>query len=179
MEYLAKVRKRGLGAAIDYAITYTVTIAYVIAFGQANDGQDRTVDGVEALPLVIFWFLYFPVMEGVTGQTLGKKIMGIRVIMLSGSDITIWRSFVRRIFDAVDLMFFGIVGLLVINSSDKRQRVGDLIAKTIVVEDKPARCENCKDEFTLSRQEVLSGRFICPKCNHENLSYHGNEPAKV
>jgi uncharacterized RDD family membrane protein YckC len=179
MEYFAKVRKRALGAVIDYAINYTATFAYVIAFGQTNNGVGRSLEGLEAFPIFLFWFLYFPVMEGITGQTLGKKIMKIRVVMLSTGDITIWRAFVRRIFDVVDLMFFGIVGILVIKGSDKRQRVGDLIAKTIVVEDKPARCENCKEEFTLSRQEVLSGRFICPNCNHENLSYHGNESAKV
>jgi uncharacterized RDD family membrane protein YckC len=179
MEYLANVRKRGLGAVIDYTITYAATFAYVIAFGQTNNGEGRSVEGVEALPMFVLWFLYFPVMEGVTGQTLGKKIMGIRVVMLSGGDITVWRSFVRRIFDVVDLMFFGIVGILVIKSSDKRQRVGDLIARTIVIEDKPARCANCKDEFTLSRQEILSGRFICPNCKHENLSYQVNGPAEI
>jgi uncharacterized RDD family membrane protein YckC len=86
-----------------------------------------------ALPLILFWFIYFPGVEGTTGQTLGKKIIGIRVVKQDGGQVTFGSSFVRHLFDMIDVSFA--IGILVIKNSGKKQRIGDLIAKTVVLDD--------------------------------------------
>lgn len=168
MNNLAKIRNRISGAIIDYGLILTLTIAYTIAFGELNEDGGQTVEGTKALPIFLLWFLYFPGIEGLTGQTLGKKIVGIRVVKLNGTEVTMKASLIRHLFDMIDLNFGGLVAILVIKNSEKKQRVGDLVAKTIVVEDKLEICENCKTELSLDQQELMIGQFVCPRCKHQN-----------
>ena len=114
--------------------------------------------------------MYFPVIEGLTGQTLGKRIFGLRVTKDGWKDISVGEAFVRHLMDPIDFAFGGVVGLIVAKSSNRHQRIGDRIASTIVVEDKTVFCENCRTPLSLSRSEAQSGRFVCPKCGYENNS---------
>jgi uncharacterized RDD family membrane protein YckC len=168
MNYYAKLRKRAAASFVDYGIVFTLTFSYTFTFGRPNAEGVQSVDGVEGLPVFGLWLIYFPIVEGMTGQTLGKKVVGTRVATLSGGDVGVWKSFIRHLFDMIDFLFFGLIGILVVRSTDKRQRVGDLIAKTIVIENNHAACTNCKEEFMLSFHEFTTGRFICPRCKHEN-----------
>lgn len=85
--------------------------------------------GLQLLPLV-----YFLLMEKSFGATLGKLALGIRVRMEDGSPLTwpaaLWRTGLRLI----DGIFFYLIGYLLANSSPHRQRLGDRIGKTVVVE---------------------------------------------
>ncbi len=72
-----------------------------------------------------------PVQEGLTGRTIGKRIVKIKVLKEDLSDNSVGTSIVRHLFDVVDMFFC--VGLIIAASGRKRQRVGDLVAKTIVV----------------------------------------------
>jgi len=85
--------------------------------------------------LVMFGYtIYF---EGTQkGQTLGKRAMGIRVVdEKSGKNITLEQAIIRNILRIIDNQFFGLVAFILIVVTEKRQRIGDIIAKTIVVQD--------------------------------------------
>jgi uncharacterized RDD family membrane protein YckC len=166
MENFAQIRKRIFGGLIDHGLVMTMTIIYISSFGHPNEEGGLSVEGVESLPVFLFWLIYFPVIEGMTGQTLGKKLMGIRVVTLAGGQITFGTALVRHIFDIIDVSFA--VGILVMKSSDKRQRIGDLIAKTVVREETYVLCERCREELQLSPHEQRIGQFTCPNCRHEN-----------
>lgn len=105
----------------------------------------RTV--LRSLPLLI----YYPAMEILTnGQTIGKKIMGIRVITLEGGQASVSQYLLRWMFRTADfplwifvaiwsgelpwyssiLVFSGIACVII---SDKSQRIGDIVAGTIVI----------------------------------------------
>jgi len=43
------------------------------------------------------------VIESINGQTLGKIIIGLKVVTKSGNDITFIESFKRRLLDLIDL----------------------------------------------------------------------------
>lgn len=165
---LAEISTRFASALIDYGITFTVHIIYILAFGEPSEDGGLSLKGWMALPPILFWFIYFPTVEGVTGKTLGKKILGMRVSRQDGEEISFLNSLLRHIFDWLDLSFLGLAGFFVMKSSDKKQRIGDLIAGTIVVMDKPTFCEKCHVELILSRHEISTGQFVCPKCGHEN-----------
>lgn len=112
------------------------------------------------------------------GQTLDKKVAGIRVVTLSAQDVAFVKSVLRRLFDPVDMFFFVLVALMVMKSSDKRQRVGDLVAKIIVIKDVVEACGQCRENFSLRPSEILDGRFTCPNCHAENsIGNAGSENA--
>lgn len=76
---------------------------------------------------------YFFVMESLKGQTLGKKIMKLRVMHPDGTAATASKIAARTIARPIDYTMIGIVTVLA--SGKKRQRIGDMLAGTIVRED--------------------------------------------
>ncbi|MEH7743678.1 RDD family protein [Neobacillus drentensis] len=74
------------------------------------------------------------------GRTLGKKLMGIRVIQENGHSITLMSSFIRnliRIIDSLPTAYF--LGIIMIFFHSKHKRLGDLVAGTIVVHERKAK----------------------------------------
>lgn len=66
------------------------------------------------------------------GRTVGKFIMGTRVVMADGSSPTLGALLLRWLAETVDIMMAGI-GLLVIAVTHHHQRIGDLMAGTMVI----------------------------------------------
>jgi uncharacterized RDD family membrane protein YckC len=136
----APLGKRYLGATIDYAIFIAIWIVMVRSFGD----QETYVDGsthwqVTGWPAFLIttlpWAILRPVIEGINdGQSIGKAIVGIRVLKMDGTKAGFDNILARHFFDFADIFpIFGIVGILVASSNQHMQRVGDLVAKTIVV----------------------------------------------
>jgi len=79
-------------------------------------------------------FLYFTVLEARDGQTLGKKIIGIRVVNDDGSPMNLETSAVRNVLRIIDALGFYLIGAILIWTSSKKQRLGDMVAGTVVIE---------------------------------------------
>jgi uncharacterized RDD family membrane protein YckC len=99
------------------------------------------VFGLAALSFIgvymLLFFLYFIVLEGAIGATVGKRIAKIRVVREDGSPCGYGPAVVRNVLRVIDaLPFLYIVGLILISRSEKKQRLGDRLAKTVVI--KPA-----------------------------------------
>ena len=135
---LARKRVRIIASFIDYLIFLGFFFIMGVSFGERYTPEEGGIgfhlDGFPALGCILFWFLMFPITEGLNGQTLGKMLCKIKVIKNDHSKFSISNSLARRLFDFVDyLPFLGIVGIIVASNNNLRQRVGDLVAKTIVV----------------------------------------------
>lgn len=94
--------------------------------------------GEAAYPFISIYvpvaFLYYILLEGVTGATLGKKLVKIKVVRENGSPCGLGPALVRNILRIVDgLPFLYIIGAILVSRSDKKQRLGDRLAKTVVV----------------------------------------------
>ena len=94
--------------------------------------------GAQAYPLIgagfLVFLLYFVVFEGMWGATVGKMVMKIKVVREDGSPCGLGPAVIRNIIRIVDaLPFLYIIGLIVMSRSDKKQRLGDKIAKTVVI----------------------------------------------
>jgi uncharacterized RDD family membrane protein YckC len=77
---------------------------------------------------------YFFLLEGLwDGYTIGKKVMGIKVVKEDGGECGLGASIVRNLLRIIDSFFYYAVGFLVMAMSDKRQRIGDRVAGTVVV----------------------------------------------
>lgn len=81
-------------------------------------------------------FVYFVVCEGnFQGRTLGKRAFGLRVIMADGTPVTWGAAFMRNMLRPADMMppMTYLVGLATMFSNNLSQRVGDMVAGTVVV----------------------------------------------
>jgi len=131
---LAKTSKRVFATLIDYGVFFLIMWVYMMYFGEeTNEGYE--VNGIMTLPILIFWFFYFVMIEGFWQATLGHQLLYLKVTQDNFKEIDIGHSFKRRILDIIDFMFFGIPAFISIRNNEKKQRIGDMYAKTIVVND--------------------------------------------
>ena len=83
---------------------------------------------------ILLWFLYYTLLEGMWGQTLGKYLVKIKVVKEDGAPIGYGDAAVRTILRIIDGLFSYLVGALLIWSSDNKQRLGDRLAHTVVIQ---------------------------------------------
>ncbi|MEM6685468.1 MAG: RDD family protein [Bacteroidota bacterium] len=83
-------------------------------------------------------FVYTLVLESLwEGQTVGKKLLKIKVVKIDGYQATFIDYLIRWIFRIVDLnMLSGFIALITVIMSDKAQRLGDMTAGTAVISQK-------------------------------------------
>jgi uncharacterized RDD family membrane protein YckC len=81
----------------------------------------------------ILTLLYFPVMEKVWGQTVGKMAMKLKVVTESGQPISWGQAIIRTLLRIIDGLFVYLIGSIFVWTSPKKQRLGDRAAKTLVV----------------------------------------------
>lgn len=78
-------------------------------------------------------FLYFIILEKLTGYTVWKFILGLKVSSIEGGTISYCQSFIRNLGRLLDgLPMFNILGIISIMNSPLKQRIGDKLAKTVV-----------------------------------------------
>lgn len=99
----------------------------------------------ESLPAMkaVFFFVaylaYFVVLEGLWSRTVGKFVQGLIVRKLDGSRCDWKAALIRgglRVFEVNPLLLGGLPAGLAVISSKQKQRVGDMLAGTVVVSDK-------------------------------------------
>ncbi|MCX6831921.1 MAG: RDD family protein [candidate division Zixibacteria bacterium] len=79
-------------------------------------------------------FIYFVVLEGVFGRTVGKRLLRLRVVRRDGGNSGLLKAMLRNLLRLVDgLPIFSILGAVLIVVSPEKARVGDLVAGTRVV----------------------------------------------
>jgi uncharacterized RDD family membrane protein YckC len=131
---LAQKRTRFFAAFIDFIILMLgcYTIAHFAGQTYNEDGQvGFNLTGLPAFIALFFAFLLLPVNEGLTGQTIGKRLFKIQVVKNDLTKISLADSIIRHLLDAVDC--FLLIGLIVAGTNPNKQRIGDLVAKTLVV----------------------------------------------
>jgi len=157
--------KRTLSTVIDYGLYLGFFIWLVVTYGVPNDEGGYTLkNDLKGLWIIVVWFIYFPIIESLRGQTLGKLILGLQVVTKSGNQISFGQAFKRHLVDMIDFFFFGIVAFIAIKNTPDHQRLGDLLAKTIVIDVNSFSCPNCKEHLTLSADEKIKREFVCPCC---------------
>jgi uncharacterized RDD family membrane protein YckC len=81
-------------------------------------------------------FLYFFILELGAGQTVGKRFMNVRVVALDGPAVTMRMCAIRnvlRFIDVLPLLYASGLVSLVRTGRSRRQRIGDVVARTTVV----------------------------------------------
>ncbi len=95
-----------------------------------NDNYNQIIIGFYILFTLPGLLLNLICETFLNGQSFGKMILGIKVIKEDGSQANFSSQLLRSMFRIVDHMFVGLISVAV---TDKSQRLGDLVAKTLVV----------------------------------------------
>jgi uncharacterized RDD family membrane protein YckC len=99
--------------------------------GYANAGID--VSGKAAGIFLLLALGYYVFCEAATGATLGKWMVGIRVVGEDGEHVAFGAAVIRNVVRLVDCLFFYLVGAVFALTSQHGQRLGDRAAHTLVV----------------------------------------------
>lgn len=128
-----------------YALDLLIKVAYLIFVGYVFFyllHLDRILGGMDnwsRISIMMLFFLpyafYSLVMESIfEGQTLGKRIAKIKVVKIDGYQASFGDYLMRWLFRLVDFISCsGLVGLVAMIISDKRQRLGDMVSGTAVI----------------------------------------------
>ena len=135
---LAGPAVRLLAYLLDFMIRGAIVF---VAFMLRDRRRIGRVLGISFGMFLILWFVidwaYFGLSEGYfRGKTLGKHLFGLRVIQEEGYPITLWGAFLRNIVRAADSLSFYGVGFMTMLVAGKFRRLGDLVARTVVIEER-------------------------------------------
>ena len=121
---------RALAWVIDLAIRGALMLSASAVLGLLGRGG---MGLFAVLLFVVVWF-YPVVCEAAWGQTLGKRVLRLRVVAANGAPIGWLASFVRNLLRVVDMLPFGYACGLVASLADPwGRRLGDMVAGTLVV----------------------------------------------
>jgi uncharacterized RDD family membrane protein YckC len=129
--------RRAVATVVDYGILFAVYFAYVYQFGSETSEGFQVQGCGHFLALLLAWIVWLPLPEALFGRTLGKWGFDLLVLAADGRRASTSQSFLRRLLDPIDLLFFfGLVGFVVAKTNALHQRIGDLVAKTRVVDER-------------------------------------------
>src|SRR5918992_5400455 len=122
--------RRMLAALIDLAVVGAGAAAILVAAGVL--GGDGGSMGAPLAAVVAGWALYYYfACESGGGQTLGKRLMGLRVVTVDGRAPGMRDVAVRTVLRLVDTALGGLVSMLA--TGERRARLGDLAAAAMIV----------------------------------------------
>ncbi len=135
LEYqLADLGSRAAALALDLVIIVAAILAVALVFQYAG-AFGRPVLYIVSFFAVWGYFLFFEAVWD--GRTPGKRALGLRVLHDGGEPLSFQGSVLRNLIRIVDLQpgATGMAGAASILFNRRAQRLGDLVAGTIVVRD--------------------------------------------
>jgi uncharacterized RDD family membrane protein YckC len=148
---LAGIGSRFVALLVDYLLQGAAVLVLILVFvlffagtaGSRSSGVAAAGTNLSekwgiaiaiALPFLFQWG-YFTLFEAIWhGQTPGKRLMRIRVIQQTGRPIGLFESMGRNLLRAIDMLpTFYVFGVITMFLTKRQQRLGDLVAGTLVV----------------------------------------------
>ena len=131
--------RRCAAAAIDLVLLLGLFIVLGFTIGErsAEGGSvSLYLTGPGAILYLVLVFLYYFALEAAFGRTLGKLVLGLRVVRTDGGRPSVLAIAVRTLLRAVDFLpLMYVVGLIMLlATAPRRRRLGDLAARTRVVQ---------------------------------------------
>jgi uncharacterized RDD family membrane protein YckC len=135
---IAGPSRRFLAYLIDVLVRAFVLVAAWIVLGLlfSNVGLGGFGDAIFMLVAFVSSWFYGGLLETYwNGQTVGKKLLGLRVLTFEGQPINGMQAVMRNILRTADSLPPGtfLVGVLVASMNSRFQRLGDLACGTMVV----------------------------------------------
>jgi len=145
---VANVGSRTLAILIDLACCALIFLCGYVA--ASTLGRDQGADWIDRLSstaiTTLFLLLIFGLQWGYfnffewfwNGQTPGKRLLHLRVIKVDGTPVSLIDVLLRNLSRPIDTFGpMGLIGLLMIFVRRDAQRLGDLMARTLVIHETP------------------------------------------
>lgn len=142
LEYeAAGVGYRLLAAMLDMVFIIVYVGVILLCIGITANNAKEFMDNNEYLLITLLIILSLPVLlyhflseTFMNGQSLGKRIVGIKVVKTDGTQAGIGSYMLRSLFRIIDVQLLnGLVAIICIPVSEKSQRLGDMAAGTTVI----------------------------------------------
>lgn len=123
---------RAVATIIDVVIFWVIGFVIGAITGEGS-GAGFALGTLSTCLLFFISIAYYVVMEMQMGGTVGKLAVGLRVVREDGRPLDFQTAIVRTLLRVVDGLFFYLVGAILVWTSPTNQRLGDRVAKTLVV----------------------------------------------
>ncbi|MBC8034242.1 MAG: RDD family protein [Chitinophagaceae bacterium] len=136
LEYqLAGLGERIVAGIVDTLVIFSYLILIVLVAYVTN--TFNMFDDKEWMVLLFFApVLFYHLLSELllNGQSVGKKVMNIKVVSLDGAPPTLGQYLIRWVFRPVDLIITSYAcAVLCIAISERKQRLGDMVAGTTLI----------------------------------------------
>jgi uncharacterized RDD family membrane protein YckC len=179
---LASIGNRFIACAIDHTIqALALTLIVIASLILANfstierflASAPKWVYAVMGILVFLIFSSYFAFFEWIwSGQTPGKRWLKLRVIREDGRPITFWEAAVRNLLRTFDMMpypFYSI-GLISVFYTTRDQRVGDMVAGTVVIREREAEAPAFEEVFATPVSDPALRRSFKPVAFTASLS---------
>lgn len=165
----ASVGERLLARVVDgiIIVIYCFAFGYVLVESGLSDWNESTFLVAFVLLFLPVWLYSFLFEMFNEGQTPGKRLMNIKVVMVDGTTPTMGAYLLRWLLYTVDVAFTGGLGVVFVLLTRNNQRIGDLAAGTMVVRVNPYR----KVRVSLDEYKHLSEDYIPVYAQVADLSF--------
>jgi uncharacterized RDD family membrane protein YckC len=129
--------KRVLATIVDALIfsVYFWVLAMLVGNSSTEAGGiSLSLGGLGTLLYIVGIFAYYLLLEGYLGQTLGKMLLGIKVVREDTGGVPgLGAAALRTVLRIIDGFFFYAVAFVSVLATQKNRRLGDMAAKTLVI----------------------------------------------
>lgn len=162
-----KIKFTAVGAGerlLAFLIDWAIKVGYLIlinrffgAFDNMDQWSQIAINTVLSFPVMFYTLALESLLEG---QTIGKRILKIKVVKIDGYQASFADYVIRWFFRIVDIYVLGL-GFFIILFSKKHQRLGDMVAGTAVITLKDnvkishTILENLKENYKPSYANVI------------------------
>ena len=132
---------RAVSSFIDVFVQLVTLIALVLLVGRVNERLDPALSRALPLVLLVLVVVVLPVtVETLTrGKSLGRLVMGLRIVRDDGGAIRFRHAFIRGVVAVLEIyMLLGSLAFLVALFNQKSKRLGDILAGTYALGDRVA-----------------------------------------
>jgi uncharacterized RDD family membrane protein YckC len=168
---LAGAASRFVAAMVDLTIQLALLIGLLGILAALGSGNGLVVAGWAILSfLVIFGYdVLFEVLN--SGRTPGKMLNGLRVVRVTGHPVGFLTSSIRNVIRPIDFLPGGyLIGATAILSTPKNQRIGDIVAGTLVIRQRIGRSVPLPEASGRSRRTEENRGWDTSRVSAEELS---------
>ncbi len=152
---MASLMQRILAFILDgfiLAVYYLIIWFLIIGVAFNSIGSAEILIYILYYPVFFFYNLFCEI--NFNGQTIGKRIMNIKVIKVTGEVPTINDYFIRWTYRIIDIWICaGALAAVFISSSDKGQRLGDISANTTLIKLNPDTKYSIRDILNIGKHK--------------------------
>lgn len=159
---LATLRDRVVAFLLDALIIYGSIVVAILFLSISGWFTNPTIVTafifLFAIPIFFFYTVCMEIFNN--GQSLGKKVLKLKVIKLDGHETAVTDYMLRSLFRTLDIYFsIGAIAAIMVSSSESSQRLGDIVANTTVIRLKPKFGMDLKDLLQIGSPDNYTPQY--------------------